>query len=111
MPAREDFVDRLAEQQICELVVQLLDYFGASEMGPEFERIEADCLFGYPAFLGGRGAVARDPIAAVSAAQRALAPLIAAVKSSAPPRVREARDALLGVLAELIGGTQGTLDF
>ena len=95
-----------AEQQLCDLVVRLLDYLGATEMGADFERIESDCLFGDPGFLGGRGAVSRDPLRAATAARAALEPLLDAIKSPAPPKVRKAKDELLNVLDELSGAQQ-----
>lgn len=94
------------EEKLCDLVVRLLDYLGATEMGAEFERIESDCLFGDPRFLGGRGAVSRNPRMAASAARTTLAPLLEAIKSPAPPKVRKAKDDLLSVLDELTGAQQ-----
>ncbi|CAG9230122.1 hypothetical protein PSP6_540056 [Paraburkholderia tropica] len=94
------------EEKLCELVVRLLDYLGATEMGAEFERIESDCLFGDPSFLGGRGAVMRDPQKAAATARTTLAPLLNAIKSAAPQKVRKAKDDLLCVLDELCAAQQ-----
>ncbi|MCA8270719.1 hypothetical protein [Burkholderia vietnamiensis] len=108
MPRRVHIQPCRTEEKLCELIVRLLDHVGSTEMGGEFERIESDCLFGDPEFLGGRGAVSRDPVKAATAARATLAPLLDAIKSPAPPKVRKAKDELLNVLDELTG-TQRSL--
>lgn len=101
MPARKSDPQSLLEEQVCNLVVGLLDYVGASEMGRDFEQIESDCLFGVPDFMGGRGAIDREPAAAAHAAQNALEPLLDAIESTAPLSIRRKKQELIEIFDRL----------